>query len=126
LDALQNWSFQGQPFTPIFVVEVDFIETEAQFQVFDDRFRNEFFALETCVELGYLVSIGQDNNGQLVGNIHSWRWYEKNTVRHCEHGWRNMDTRVSGREILPGFVLDVDMIEEAISQVYLRYSCQQS
>jgi hypothetical protein len=71
MDALQNWSFQGQSFTPIFVVEVDFIETEAQFQVFDDRFRNEYFALGTFVEFGFLVSIGQDNNDQLVGNIHS-------------------------------------------------------
>ncbi|PKY46464.1 hypothetical protein RhiirA4_519787 [Rhizophagus irregularis] len=26
LDALQNWTFQGQPFTPIFVVEVNFIK----------------------------------------------------------------------------------------------------
>ncbi|PKK41056.1 hypothetical protein RhiirC2_10276, partial [Rhizophagus irregularis] len=90
LNGLQNWTFQGQPFTPIFVVEVDFIETEAQFQVFDDRFRNEIFAQGTSVELGFLVSIGQDNNGQLVGTIHSWRWYENsNAVRHYEHGWRN-------------------------------------
>ncbi|CAB4395772.1 unnamed protein product [Rhizophagus irregularis] len=117
LNGLQNWTFQGQPFTPIFVVEVDFIETEAQFQVFDDRFRNEIFAQGTSVELGFLVSIGQDNNGQLVGTIHSWRWYENsNAVRHYEHGWRNMDTRVSGQQILPGFILDVEMIEEAISQ----------
>jgi hypothetical protein len=28
-----------------------------------------------------------------------------------------MNTRVSGQEILPGFILDVDMIEEAISQI---------
>jgi Uma2 family endonuclease len=26
LSALQNWTFQGQPFTPIFVIEVDHIE----------------------------------------------------------------------------------------------------
>ncbi|POG57898.1 hypothetical protein GLOIN_2v1735711 [Rhizophagus irregularis DAOM 181602=DAOM 197198] len=117
LNALQNWTFQGQPFTPIFVVEVDFIESEAQFQVFDDRFRNEIFAQGTSVELGFLVSIGQDNNGQLAGTIHSWRWYENsNAVRHYEHGWRNMDTRVGGREILPGFELNVRMIEESISQ----------
>ncbi|EXX71700.1 hypothetical protein RirG_076110 [Rhizophagus irregularis DAOM 197198w] len=73
LNALQNWTFQGQPFTPIFVVEVDFIQSESEFQAFDDRFRNEFFAPGTSVELGFLVSIGQDNNGQLQGNIHSWR-----------------------------------------------------
>ncbi|RIA82541.1 hypothetical protein C1645_862467 [Glomus cerebriforme] len=116
LDELQNWSFQGQPFTPIFIVEVDFIETEAQLQVFDDRFRNEFFALGTSVELGFLVSIGKDNN-RLVGNIHSWRWCKNsNTVRHYEHGWRNMDTSVHDWQILPGFILDVEMIEEAISQ----------
>ncbi|CAG8684045.1 3880_t:CDS:2 [Cetraspora pellucida] len=84
LNALQNWTFRGQPFTPIFVVE-----------------------------LGFLVSIWQDNNGQLQENIYSWRWDENNTERHYEHGWRSMNT---GQEILSGFVLDVDMIEEAISQ----------
>ncbi|CAB4414262.1 unnamed protein product [Rhizophagus irregularis] len=95
LDALQNWTFQ----------------------VFDDRFRNEFFAPGTTVELGFLVSIGQDENNQLVGNIHSWRWDENSdTVRHYEHGWRNMNTTVNGQQILPGFILDVEMIEEAISQ----------
>ncbi|CAB5369822.1 unnamed protein product [Rhizophagus irregularis] len=116
LNALQNWTFQGQPFTPIFVVEVDFIQSESEFQVFNDRFSNEFFAPGTSVELGFLVSIGQDNNGQLQGNIHSWRWNENNTVRHYEHGWRSMNTWVSGQEILPGFELDVEMIEESISQ----------
>ena len=75
------------------------------------------------MELGFLVSIGQDENNQLVGNIDSWRWYENSdTVRHYEHGWRSMNTRVSGQEILPGFILDVGMIEEAISQVcYIYY-----
>src|SRR5436190_4861086 len=73
LNALQNWTFQGQPFTPIFAVEVDFIESDSEFQVFDDRFRNELFALGTSVELGFLVRIGQDDTGQLEGNIHSWR-----------------------------------------------------
>ncbi|PKC03504.1 hypothetical protein RhiirA5_451186 [Rhizophagus irregularis] len=75
LNALQNWTFQGQPFTPIFVVEVDFIQSESEFQAFDDRFRNEFFAPGTSVELDF-----------------------------C------------GQEILPGFELDVEMIEESISQ----------
>ncbi|PKY29580.1 hypothetical protein RhiirB3_530575 [Rhizophagus irregularis] len=98
LNALQNWTFQGQPFTPIFVVEVDFIQSESEFQAFDDRFRNEFFAPGTS------------------GNIHSWKWNENNTVRHYEHGWRSMNTWVSGQEILPGFELDVEMIEESISQ----------
>ncbi|GBC33867.2 uncharacterized protein OCT59_019207 [Rhizophagus irregularis] len=97
LNALQNWTFQGQPFTPIFVVEVDFIQSESEFQAFDDRFRNEFFAPGTSVELGFLN--------------------ENNTVRHYEHGWRSMNTWVSGQEILPGFELDVEMIEESISQI---------
>ncbi|RGB31624.1 hypothetical protein C1646_744316 [Rhizophagus diaphanus] len=93
LNGLQNWTFQGQPFTPIFVVE------------------------GTSVELRFLVSIGQDENNQLVKNIHSWRWYENSdTVRYYEHGWRDMNTTVNGQEILPGFILDVEMIEEAISQ----------
>ncbi|CAB4389306.1 unnamed protein product [Rhizophagus irregularis] len=119
LNSLQNWTFQGQPFTPIFIVEVDFIETESQFQVFDDRFRNKIFAQGTAVELGFLVSIGQDENNQLVGNIHSWRRYENSdTVHHYEHGWRDMNTTVNGQQILPGFILDVEMIEKAISKQY--------
>ncbi|PKY46622.1 hypothetical protein RhiirA4_444419 [Rhizophagus irregularis] len=118
LNSLQNWTFQGQPFTPIFIVEVDFIETEAQFQVFDDRFRNKIFAQGTAVELGFLVSTGQDENNQLVGNIHSWRRYENSdTVHHYEHGWRDMNTTVNGQQILPGFILDVEMIEKAISKI---------
>ncbi|CAG8663336.1 8102_t:CDS:2 [Funneliformis mosseae] len=47
----------------------------------------------------------------------------KNTVRHYEHGWRSMKTRVNGQESLPGFALDVEMIEEAISQ---QDSCSSS
>ncbi|GBC09868.1 hypothetical protein RclHR1_09180002 [Rhizophagus clarus] len=116
LTKLQNWTFQGQPFTPIFVILVDFIKSDSEFQEFDNRFRNEYFAPGTSVELGFLISIGVDDNDQPIRNIHSWRWYENNTVCHYLHKWGNMKTIVNGREILPGFILNVDMIEQAISQ----------
>ncbi|RIA92277.1 hypothetical protein C1645_765391 [Glomus cerebriforme] len=94
LSAIQGWTFQGQPFTPMFVVEVDCIKSESDFQAFDDRFRNELFAPGTSVKLGFLISIGKNNNNQDIQNIHSWRRYENNTVHHYEHGWRDMNTKI--------------------------------
>ncbi|CAG8512712.1 12123_t:CDS:2 [Funneliformis caledonium] len=66
LNTLQNWTFQGQPFTPIFVIEVSFIESNSTLQVFDDRFRNELFALGTSVELGFLRKIDIRINGREI------------------------------------------------------------
>ncbi|CAB4426580.1 unnamed protein product [Rhizophagus irregularis] len=70
----------------------------------------------TSVELDFWLASGKIITANYRENIHSWRWNENNTVRHYEHGWRSMNTWVSGQEILPGFELDVEMIEESILQ----------
>ena len=74
------------------------------------------------MELRFLIGIGQNiRTRENIQNIYSWRWHENNTVRHYEHGWRNMNTMVNDQEILPDFTLDVDMIEEAIKYVVTIY-----
>ncbi|CAG8701076.1 5279_t:CDS:1, partial [Ambispora gerdemannii] len=109
LTAQQLWTFQGQPFTPVFVVEVGDTTKNSDFERLNEKFKNIYFAPETSVQLGWLVD---PRNQQL--------WSYKRTVtgvlRPYNHGWRNMDTIVNNREILPGFTLDVKSIIESISQ----------
>jgi hypothetical protein len=55
LTEQQLWSFKGEAFTPIFVVEVGDIGTDITNSTFikaDNRFKHEYFEDGTSVQLG--------------------------------------------------------------------------
>ncbi|RHZ53530.1 hypothetical protein Glove_441g113 [Diversispora epigaea] len=112
LNQLQDWTFKGHPFTPIFLVEVTNIKKKLDFENYNDRFRYEFLRPGTSVQLCFLIDIGPEKR-----KIYSWRKYQNNTVRQYEHGWKDLDTKISGREVLPGFILNVNLIYKALLKV---------
>jgi len=106
LTELQRWTFQGRPFTPTFVVEVGDTAIRSTFEELDDKFKREYFAVGTSVQLGWLVDPKNRRIWVYKRNQHG------NVFRH-EHVWKD----VSGDDVLPRFILKLWKIEEAISQV---------
>ncbi|CAJ0834222.1 15307_t:CDS:2 [Entrophospora sp. SA101] len=101
LDAQQNWSFKGDPFTPIFVIEVGNISTHSKFEELDRKFKDVYFAEGTSVQLGWLID--PENK-----EIHVYR---RDRCR-INHGWKN----VNAEDFLPRFTLEIWKIEHVISQ----------
>jgi Uma2 family endonuclease len=106
LDKTQLWTLQGQPFTPIFVVEVVNISDEAIFNEIDIRFKNDYFANGTSVRLAWLI----DPKNQ---EIWAYRKSNNNVITRRKFEWENLD----GGDILPGFTLNISFVERILSQV---------
>ena len=104
---LQRWTFQGQPFTPTFVVEVGDTESVSTFEGLDGKFKRDYFADGTSVQLGWLVDPKNSRIWVYKRNQHG------NVFRRRECAWED----VRGDDILPRFILKLWKIEEAISQV---------
>nr|CAG8536110.1 4568_t:CDS:2 [Entrophospora candida] len=106
LNHQQQWTFKGQPFTPTCVVEVAVTQEGYQeFNDLDQKFREVYFATGSSVELGWLVD---PQNKQ----IYIYRQRANRVVYRTSHGWDN----VNGGNVLPGFTLEVEKIDDAISQ----------
>ncbi|CAG8546099.1 16104_t:CDS:2 [Cetraspora pellucida] len=101
LDAQQNWSFKGNPFTPIFVIEVGNISTRSKLEELDRKFNDVYFAEGTSVQLGWLID--PENK-----EIHIYR---RGRCR-INHGWKD----VNAKDFLPRFILEIWKIEHVISQ----------
>ncbi|RIA99024.1 hypothetical protein C1645_811994 [Glomus cerebriforme] len=104
LDEKQLWSFDGQRFTPEFVVEVAIITNDAILNEFDNRMKNDYFGAGTSVKLGWLI----DPTNSII-----WVYKKNNnenspTRRKCN--WENLD----GGNVLPGFTLDVSKIDDIL------------
>ncbi|CAB4446885.1 unnamed protein product [Rhizophagus irregularis] len=95
----QRDSFQGDPFSLIFAVEVSDLSDRSVFQNLDDKIKYEYFAPESSVKRVWLVD---PKNKQ----IHLYR----RGMNRYPWGWRNID----GGEVLPDFILDVSEIDEII------------
>jgi Uma2 family endonuclease len=111
LNDKQLWTLRGQPFTPTFVVEVVNATSETILNEVDNRFKNDYFAMGTSVELGWLI----DPKSKGI-----WTYKRNNskietTRQKCE--WKDLD----GGDTLPGFTLNISLIEKIISQVYFFY-----
>ncbi|KAF0550217.1 zinc finger, c2h2 domain-containing protein [Gigaspora margarita] len=51
----QRQTFKGEPFTPTFVVEVGNVAKPSDFRKLDAKFKNDYFAEESAVQLGWLI-----------------------------------------------------------------------
>ncbi|CAG8769673.1 16454_t:CDS:2 [Cetraspora pellucida] len=106
LDHQQQWSFKGQSFTPTFIVKVAVVrEGYQEFNDLDQKFREIYFATSSSVDLGWLVD---PKNKQ----IYIYRRRVSGVVYRTSHGWNN----VNGGSVLPGFTLEVQKIDDTISQ----------
>ena len=104
LTQQQLLTFRGQPFSPIFAVEVEDLSVASKLSELTRKFKDEYFP--AGVELGWLI----DPRGK---DIYVFKKNRTGTVHRRHHGWND----VGGGGVLPGFVLKVWRIEEAISQV---------
>ncbi|GBC04733.1 hypothetical protein RclHR1_05830011 [Rhizophagus clarus] len=99
----QAWTFQGPPFTPTFVVEVADIGEDtdnSKFKEADKRFKEELMTQSTVVQLGWLIDPQHKQ-------IHIYR----RGRRRSSPGWGD----ISGENVLPGFKLDISLIDAIIT-----------
>ncbi|RGB40648.1 hypothetical protein C1646_798728 [Rhizophagus diaphanus] len=104
LDEKQLWSFEGQPFTPIFFVEVANIKNSEIEKEIDNKIKKDYFARGTSVKLGWLID-------PIARNI----WvYKRNKngapYRRRQPNWEDLDAG----DILPNFTLELDKIDDII------------
>ncbi|CAG8627474.1 4212_t:CDS:2 [Paraglomus occultum] len=99
----QLMTFQGQPFHPTFVVEVEDVSADSKLEELKDKFKTVYFP--AGVQLGWLVD-------PVNRNIYVFKEDINGVVRCLNKGWRD----VAGGDVLPGFVLEVRLIDEVLSQ----------
>ncbi|CAG8600549.1 46157_t:CDS:2 [Gigaspora margarita] len=97
-------TFKGDPFTPIFAIEVGDIGNDinnSKFVYLDKKIKNEYLAEGTSVKLCWLI----DPQNKRI-------YTYKRGHRRQEHGWKD----VNGGNILPNFMLDIEMVNDVLSQ----------
>ncbi|CAB4382558.1 unnamed protein product [Rhizophagus irregularis] len=105
LDEEQLWSFNGQPFTPLFVVEVANLKKKEVEKEIDTRFKKEYFASGTSVELGWLFD-------PLNRIIWVYKRNKNGEPYRRSQPWENLE----GGKILPGFTLELWPINDIVAQ----------
>jgi len=111
LDNNQLDTFQGNPFCPTFVVEVEDLSVTRKLNELSDIFKTMYFP--AGVKLGWLVD-------PINWDIYVFKRDRDDVVRRYYHAWydnNGVPTVVDGLEVLPGFQLQLWKIAEAISQV---------
>ncbi|CAB5396151.1 unnamed protein product [Rhizophagus irregularis] len=91
LDEKQLWSFEGQPFTPIFIVKVANIKNSEVEKEVNNKIKKDYFAHGTSVKLGW------DKNG---------------SPYRRRQPWEDLDAG----DILPDFTLELEMINDIIDK----------
>ncbi|CAG8669686.1 5704_t:CDS:1, partial [Scutellospora calospora] len=105
LTQSQGWTFQSQPFTPMFIVEVGDTEGRLKFEELDHRFKHVFFATSSDIQLGWLIDLRNKR-------IWIYKRNQQGNIFHREHTWED----INGGDVLPRFILKVSKIEDTISQ----------
>jgi Uma2 family endonuclease len=101
----QAWSFQGAPFTPTFLVEVADVGEDtdnSKFREADKRFKEELITRSTGVQLGWLID-----------PQHRRIYIYRRGRRRSNPRWGD----ISGENVLPGFVLEMSLIDRIIDPV---------
>jgi Uma2 family endonuclease len=109
LTHAQQWTYQGDPFCPSFVVEVDTLTGPgSQLRHLDHKMRNEYFT--HGVQLGWLI----DPEHQIMIEYHKTnaRTRRGGVYASDDHSWRDL----SGRETLPGFTVEAVQLDMVLNQ----------
>jgi len=106
----QIYTFQGPPFTPSFVVEVDNLLAGNNETSLTDKFEQTYFP--AGIVLGWLVD-------PVNRSFFVFMRDKDGVVRKRRHPWveNGEATTVSGRNVLPGFELKLWKVDEASSRV---------
>ncbi|GBB90560.1 hypothetical protein RclHR1_17560002 [Rhizophagus clarus] len=105
LDENQLWSFKGQPFTPKFIVEVADISRKDVGNKIDAKIKRDYFANGTSVELGWLI----DPKNCAI-------WVYKRNKNNAPYRRRREWKDLEAGDILPGFTLELGLINNIINK----------
>ena len=111
LDEKQRRTFQGDPFSPTFAVEVEDLIATGKLSDLTHKFKDMYFP--ASLELGWLID-------PINKEVFVFKRDKDGTVRRHKHAWYDTDgiaTVLDGHNILPGFELGLWQIDEALSQV---------
>jgi Uma2 family endonuclease len=106
LDENQLWSFNGQPFTPVFVVEVADLINKGVEKEIDTKIKKEYFASGTSVELAWLFDLKERS-------IWVYKRNKNGVPYRRSKAWVDLEAG----KTLPGFTLELGPIVDIISQV---------
>ena len=116
LDEQQLSTFQGAPFSPTFAVEVDDLSTTSTLNTLTSKFKDDYFP--SGVQLGWLID-------PVNKTIYTFMRGSDGVVQRRSHQWYGSDGNartLKGGEVLPGFVLELEEIDDVLSTVWPR-SC---
>jgi Uma2 family endonuclease len=111
LDDRQRRTFQGAAFCPTFVVEVDDISSSSTLNMLTNKFKDTYFP--AGVKLGWLID-------PINKTIYTFTEVSDGVVRRRPHQWYGDDGKpgvLKGGSVLPEFVLKLEKIDQALSQV---------
>ncbi|RGB39867.1 hypothetical protein C1646_753997 [Rhizophagus diaphanus] len=100
LDEKQLWSFEGQPFTPIFIVEVSNLKNSEVEKEVDNKIKKDYFARGTSVKLGWLI----DPINHII-------WVYKRNKRDLPYRYQRKWEDLDAGDVLPGFTLELENLE---------------
>ena len=110
LSHSQTWTYQGEPFAPTFVVEVDtLVGRNSQKSFLDRKMREEYF--QHGILLGWLIDPKNKIMIEYIlenGNVVCTR----DAHGHADQSWRNL----SGRDVLPGFIIKAITLDKLENQ----------
>jgi len=112
LDVQQRRTFQGAPFSPTFVVEVDNLSMASNLNTLTIKFKDTYFP--AGVRLGWLID-------PINKTIYTFMRESDGVVRRRPHQWYGDDGNpgvLKGGEVLPGFTLRLEKIDQLLSQVW--------
>jgi Uma2 family endonuclease len=107
LDENQLWSFKGQPFTPIFIVEVANLTNKVVAKDVDNKIKKDYFADGTSVKLGWLID-------PINCNIWVYKRNRNGAPYRRHKKWEDLEAG----DILPNFTLELGLINKIINKVY--------
>ena len=109
LSHAQQWTYQGKPFCPSFVVEVDTLTgSGSQLRHLDYKMRNEYFT--HGVELGWLID--PEHRIMIEYKKTNARTRRGGVYASDDHSWRNL----SGQNVLPGFTVEAVQLDMVLNQ----------
>ncbi|PKK67271.1 hypothetical protein RhiirC2_714236 [Rhizophagus irregularis] len=100
LDEKQLWSFEGQPFNPIFIVEVANLKNSEVEKEIDNRIKKDYFAHGTSVKLGWLI----DPINRII-------WVYKRNKRDSPYRYQRKWEDLDAGDVLPDFTLQLESLE---------------
>ncbi|PKC57587.1 hypothetical protein RhiirA1_472272 [Rhizophagus irregularis] len=97
---MTGWSFEGQPFNPIFIVEVANLKNSEVEKEIDNRIKKDYFAHGTSVKLGWLI----DPINRII-------WVYKRNKRDSPYRYQRKWEDLDAGDVLPDFTLQLESLE---------------